>query len=685
MYQILQNLNSGKTELMDVPAPGPAPGSLLIQTSYSLVSLGTEKMLVEFGKAGWINKIRQQPERVKDVLAKISTEGLFPTISAIRGKLSQPIPLGYCQVGRVVDQGGSTEFVVGDRVVSNGSHAEVVSVKTHLCAKIPDNVEFADASFTPLAAIALNGIRMLNVKPGSRIVVSGLGLIGQLAVRILRAQGAEVFGIDLNSDKCALAQKSGAHCLSAEKDLNPTSALLSWTGGQGVDGVLITASSPSHEIISQAAQSCRHHGKIVLVGVIGLNLKRADFYRNEVSFQVSNSYGLRQANHPFSAQENFKQVLELMSQKKLIVSDLISIQKPINEAPEVYSQLKSPNLLGVSLIYKTRAESLIRRIALNPVVKNAGLKIGILGTGNFTQRTLLPELMGLDRPPQLETLVSAQGASTLYSAKKFNAASVASDPEYVFKNQEIKAVFISTRHHLHAAQTIKALSAGQSVWVEKPLALSEKEIDLIEATARSSSAVLMVGFNRRFAPLALHARKIIASQSGPKSITININAGNLPSDHWTLNLAEGGGRIVGEACHFVDLLRFLISAPITQVKLIERFTDGQDGGKYKLEFSDGSTGYINYITNLPKTVPKEIIQVSGTGWSFEINNWKQCRGHGVWGINKGWGLFNKLDKGHAHALASFIHAVEAHQPSPIALNEILEVSRWAIRMQAMTQ
>jgi predicted dehydrogenase len=293
--------------------------------------------------------------------------------------------------------------------------------------------------------------------------------------------------------------------------------------------------------------------------------------------------------------------------------------------------------------------------------------------------------MGLNRPPQLETLVSAQGASTLYSAKKFNAASVASDPEYVFKNQEIKAVFISTRHHLHAAQTIKALSAGQSVWVEKPLALSEKEIDLIEAASRSSSAVLMVGFNRRFAPLALHARKIIASQSGPKTITININAGNLPSDHWTLNLAEGGGRIVGEACHFVDLLRFLISAPITQVKLIERFTDGQDGGKYKLEFSDGSTGYINYITNLPKTVPKEIIHVSGTGWSFEINNWKQCRGHGVWGINKGWGLFNKLDKGHAHALASFIHAVEAHQPSPIALNEILEVSRWAIRMQAMTQ
>ena len=685
MYQILQNLNSGKTQLIDVPAPGPTLGSLLIQTSHSLVSLGTEKMLVEFGKAGWINKIRQQPERVKDVLAKISTEGLFPTIKAIRGKLSQPIPLGYCQVGRVVDPGGSTEFAVGDRVVSNGPHAEVVSVKSYLCAKIPDNVEFTDASFTPLAAIALNGIRMLNVQPGSRIVVSGLGLIGQLAVRILRAQGAEVFGIDLNSDKCALAQKSGAYCRSTEKDLNPTSAILSWTGGQGADGVLITASSPSHEIISQAAQSCRHHGKIVLIGVIGLNLKRADFYRNEVSFQVSNSYGLRQANHPFSAQENFKQVLELMSQRKLIVSDLISIQKPINDAPEVYSQLKTPNLFGISLIYKSRAESLIRKIELHPVTKAEGLKIGILGTGNFTQRTLLPELMGLNSPPQLETLVSAQGASTLYSAKKFNAVSVASDPECVFKNQNIKAVFISTRHNLHAAQTIKALSAGQSVWVEKPLALSEPEIDLIEKHTKNSSAILMVGFNRRFAPLALHARKIIAAQAGQKTITININAGSLPPDHWTLNPAEGGGRIVGEACHFIDLLRFLISAPISQVVLVERFTDGQDGGKYKVEFTDGSIGYINYLTNLPKTVPKEIIQVSGTGWSFEINNWQQCRGHGVWGINKGWDLFKKLDKGHAHALSSFIHAVEAHQPSPIPLNEILEVSRWAIRMQAMTQ
>ena len=685
MLQILQHLDTGHTELTEVPAPGPSTGSLLIQTSHSLVSLGTEKMLVEFGKAGWIQKIRQQPERVKDVLAKISTDGLIPTIKAIRGKLSQPIPLGYCQVGQVIDQGGDAQFTAGDRVVSNGSHAEVVSVKSYLCAKIPDNVLSADATFTPLAAIALNGIRLLDVKPGSRIVVSGLGLIGQLAVRILKAQGAEVFGIDLNPDKCALAEKYGARCFKAEKNSNPVSTILSWTGGQGVDGVLITASSPSHDIVSQAAQSCRHHGKVVLIGVIGLNLKRADFYRNEVSFQVSNSYGLRQANHPFSAQENFKRVLELMSQGKLAVHDLISIQKSIEEAPEVYSQLTNPQIFGISLIYRPRPQNLIRQIQLKPTANDAGIKVGILGTGNFTQRTLLPELMALEKPPRLEVLVSAQGASTLFSAKKFNAASVATDPEAVFKNKNIKAVFISTRHHLHATQTITALSNSQSVWVEKPLALTEPEIDLIEKAAQSSSAILMVGFNRRFAPLALHARKIVASQVGPKIITININAGSLPPDHWTLNLAEGGGRIVGEACHFIDLLRFLISAPISQVHLIERFTDGQDGGKYKLEFTDGSTGFINYLTNLPKTVPKEMIQVSGTGWNFEINNWQQCRGQGVWGINKGWGLFQKMDKGHSNALASFIHAVESRQPSPIPLNEIIEVSRWAVRMQSMTQ
>ena len=640
-------------------------------------------MLVEFGKAGWIQKIRQQPERVKDVLAKITTDGLAPTIKAIRSKLSQPIPLGYCQVGQVIDQGGDKLFAVGDRVVSNGSHAEVVSVKSYLCAKIPNNVLSADATFTPLAAIALNGIRLLDITPGSRIVVSGLGLIGQLAVRILKAQGAEVFGIDLNPDKCAMAEKHGAHCFKAEKDSNPVSAILSWTGGRGVDGVLITASSASHDIISQAAQSCRHHGRVVLIGVIGLNLKRADFYRNEVSFQVSNSYGLRQPNHPFSAQENFKLVLELMSQGKLVVHDLISIQKLIDEAPEVYGQLTNPQLLGASLVYRPRPENLIRQIQLKPTTNDAGLKVGILGTGNFTQRTLLPELMALNQPPRLEVLVSAQGASTLFSAKKFNAASVATDPEAVFKNKNIKAVFISTRHHLHASQTVSALLVGQSVWVEKPLALTEIEIDQIEKVARTSSSLLMVGFNRRFAPLALHARKIIASQSGPKTITININAGSLPPDHWTLNLAEGGGRIVGEACHFIDLLRFLISAPISQVILIERFTDGQDGGKYKLEFADGSVGYINYLTNLPKTVPKEMIQVSGTGWNLEINNWQQCRGRGVWGINKGWGLFKKLDKGHANALTAFIHAVDSHQPSPIPIDEIIEVSRWAVRMQAM--
>lgn len=685
MLQILQHLNTGRTELTEVPAPGPTAGSLLIQTSHSLVSLGTEKMLVEFGKAGWIQKIRQQPERVKDVLAKISTEGLIPTIKAIHGKLSQPIPLGYCQVGKVVDQGGDAHFAAGDRVVSNGSHAEVVSVKSYLCAKIPDNVLSADATFTPLAAIALNGIRMLDAKPGSRIVVSGLGLIGQLAVRILKAQGAKVFGIDLNPDKCALAEKHGAHCFKAEKNSNPVSAILSWTGGQGADGVLITASSPSHDIISQSAQSCRHHGKVVLIGVIGLNLKRSDFYRNEVSFQVSNSYGLRQANHPFSAQENFKRVLELMSQGKLVVNDLISIQKSIDEASEVYSHLTDPQIFGISLVYRPRSENLIRQIKLKPTTNDAQLKVGILGTGNFTQRTLLPELMALDQPPQLEVLVSAQGASTLFSAKKFNAANVATDPDAVFKNRNIKAVFISTRHHLHSTQTVTALENSQSVWVEKPLALTEKEIDLIEKSAKTSSAILMVGFNRRFAPLALHARKIIAAQAGPKTITININAGSLPPDHWTLNPAEGGGRIVGEACHFIDLLRFLISAPISQVVLIDRFTDGQDGGKYKLEFTDGSTGYINYLTDLPKTVPKEMIQVSGAGWNLEINNWQQCRGRGVWGINKGRGLFKKLDKGHANALVAFIHAVESHQPSPIPLNEIIEVSRWAVRMQAMTR
>jgi threonine dehydrogenase-like Zn-dependent dehydrogenase len=413
VLQILQHLDTGQTELIDVPAPGPTSGSVLIQTSHSLISLGTEKMLVEFGKAGWLQKIRQHPERVKDVLAKISTDGLISTIQAIRSKLSQPIPLGYCQVGQVVDNGGSTQFAVGDRVISNGSHAEVVGVKSYLCAKIPDNVSSADATFTPLAAIALNGIRLLNTRPGSRIVVSGLGLIGQLAVRILRAQGVEVFGIDLNADKCALAEKSGACCLKPDKDVNLVSAVLSWSGGQGVDGVLITASSPSHEIISQAAQSCRHHGKVVLIGVIGLNLKRNDFYRNEVSFQVSNSYGLRQANHEFSAQENFNRVLALMSQGKLIVSDLISVQKSINEAPAVYSQLTNPNIFGISIIYPQRPESLNRTIKINPSSENR-IKVGILGSGNFTQRTLLPELMGLKHPPHLETLVSAQGASTLF-------------------------------------------------------------------------------------------------------------------------------------------------------------------------------------------------------------------------------------------------------------------------------
>ena len=669
MRQIIQHLGSGRTKLLDGPAPGPRRGRLLVRASRSLVSLGTERMLVEFGRGGWLSKARQQPEKFRAVLAKIRSEGFFATVSAVRSKLAQPIPLGYCHVGEVLDAGEVHGFAAGDRVVSNSPHAEVVSASPAFTALIPVAVSDEQAAFTPLAAVALQGLRLLDAKPGDTVVVMGLGLIGQLAVRLLRARGVTVVGIDPDEAKRVDAKQAGAMVPELG---TPLTTLLPG----GAAGVLITASTSSDEPVNQAARLCRRRGRVVLVGVTGLALNRADFYENEVTFQVSRSYGSADTSDPSSARANFDEVLALMASGALDVAPLLTSRHSFAEAPKIYDDLRRPGAYGLLIEYAVPNEALVRTLPGGDWDSRTAGGIGVIGCGNFASRVLVPALRRQGASPAV--FVSANGLSARLLAG--SAATATTDTAALLDHPGLTTVFIATRHDAHGELVRAALRAGKNVWVEKPLALTEADLDATMAVARSSSGLLAVGFNRRFAPLAVRLRAALAAKSGPRRFTVEINAGRLPAGHWTLDPKQGGGRIVGEACHFVDLLRFFSGSVIASVHVKSRDGDGQDGGCFELKFVNGDIAALNYYTDLPAHLPKERITVSGEGWSAEIDNWRSLQSTNLSGTSAlpAWLGGPARGKGHAEALATFLS-----RSAPISLDEIEEVSRWSIRMQAM--
>ena len=676
MKQLLQDLGKGETRLEEVPSPVGRRGTVVVRTVCSLVSAGTERMLVDFGRAGWLGKLRQQPERVREVWGKVRTNGVGATVAAIRSKLSQPIALGYCQVGEVV--GGGGEFAVGERVVSNGSHAEVVAVSSRLCASIPDGVTDEEAAFTPLAAIALEGIHLLEVRAGDRVVVMGLGLIGQLAVRLLLGRGCRVLGWDPSVARCEMARASGAEIPSG---VDLAGAALAWSSGHGVAGVLITASTKSDDPVSQAARSCRRRGKVVLVGVVGLKLNRADFYRNEVAFQVSCSYGERTHTGPGSVRANFGEVLEEMAAGRLAVRDLVTERFSFAEAPRAYDRLTGDkSALGLVLEYgRGRVDAGSTVMSLGDAA-GGGPAVALVGAGNFAVRTLLPAMMGLQPRPRLDVVISNQGYQAVLAAKRFGGARAATDPGV---HLDAEAVFLCTRHNAHADDAVRFLSAGKSVWVEKPLALSVEDVDRVGLAAREAGKCLMVGFNRRFAPAAVLLRGALAGRTGEIKFRAEINAGRLDPEHWTLDPNIGGGRIVGEVCHWVDLARYLAGGAIEEIRCERHDRDGQDGGCYVLRFAGGAEAIIDYRTDLPPDVAKERIEVVGAGWRADIHNWARLRTEGLGGLSWGGRWSKAPRKGHPEALRAFLAAAEGKGAAPIPMEEILEVSRVAVLMQAM--
>jgi predicted dehydrogenase/threonine dehydrogenase-like Zn-dependent dehydrogenase len=673
LKQFLQSLKDGSSAVVEVPAPIASGASVVVQSRASLLSSGTERMLVDFGRSNLLGKAIKYPDRVREVVAKVRSQGLLPTYRAIRDKLSWPMPLGYCHVGVVLDPGPKSEFFKGERVVSNSFHAEIVMPPSWLCAKIPDSVTDADATFTPLAAIALNGIKMLGASCGEKVAVVGLGLIGQIAVRILLARGCQVLGLDPDAARRSMAERAGAYVPKEEMD--PVRAAMSWTSGDGAAGVLITASSSSHAIVSQAVRSCRRRGRVVLVGVVGLNLNRADFYANEATFQVSQSYGDKTHAGPGSVRENFSEVLQLMSDGSLKVEDLVTHRYDFMNAKRAYDQLSNPAALGILLHYGSNPspDTAVRLCSSAPGTR----KLAIIGAGNYSTRTLLPALREVKSNLQLKIVVSHQGYQAYLAAERFGAEVASTSESDALCDPDVAGVIIATRHDNHARLAIEAISHGKYVWVEKPLALKLDELTLIEEAA--AKGLLMVGFNRRFAPAATILREATAHMSGSRSFSAVINAGLLERTHWALDPVKGGGRIVGEACHFVDLARYLVGEPILSVSCTRRDVDGQDGGCFVLTFPNGSIGTIDYRTDMPEYAPKETVNLSSKDWCASIENWTNLTTRGLGGV--GWSSKLKgSQKGQLQALEVYLKSIEEGS-MPVSLAETIEVSKVAIVLQ----
>lgn len=700
MKQVLQSLKTGATEVAEVPCPAPGRGQVLIRTSRTLVSAGTERMLVDFGKAGFIGKARQQPDKVRQVLDKVRTDGLAPTLEAVFNKLDQPLPLGYCNVGTVIEAGsGVADFAPGDRVVSNGKHAEAVAAPVNLCAKVPQTVSDDEAAFTVLGAIALQGIRLVQPTLGEAVVVTGLGLIGLVTVQLLRAHGCRVLGIDLDPAKLRLAESFGAETVDLSAGGDPVAAAQAFSRGRGVDAVIITASTRSSEPVRQAALMSRKRGRIVLVGVTGLELSRADFYEKELTFQVSCSYGPgrydpnyeeKGQDYPvgfvrWTEQRNFEAVLDMMADGPLDVKPLVSHRFAIAEAASAYDLVTgdAPSL-GILLDYpgaearpvetlRQRTVELAPAAASQPVLSKVSL--GVIGSGHYATAVLIPAFK--DAGAHLVSVASNAGVSGVHAARKFGFKRTTTDVAALLDDPAIQAVVIATRHDTHADLVCRALDARKHVFVEKPLALTHDEIARIAAARQRAVAsgfapVVMVGFNRRFAPQVVKIKSLLEGASGPKAFVMTVNAGAIPSDHWTQDRAVGGGRIVGEACHFIDLLRFLAGAPIASHHVQTMAGGSSDTATITLIFADGSLGTVHYFANGSKAFPKERLEVFSGGRVLQLDNFRRLKGFGLPGFAK-LNLWRQ-DKGQKACAAAFVAAVERGGAAPIAFEEIVETA-----------
>jgi len=688
MKQIIQDLKNGETILEEVPVPMIKSGHVLIKTTKSLVSLGTERMLVEFGKANFIQKARQQPDKVKMVLDKVKTDGLKPTMDAVFNKLNQPLPLGYCNVGEVVAVGrGVTEFKVGDRVASNGNHVEYVNVPKNLAAKIPDNVTDEEAAFTVIGSIGLQGIRLLNPTFGETIVVVGLGLIGLVTAELLLANGCNVIGFDFDPEKVRIAKEKGVIAINPAEGTDQVKFVESYTNGIGTDGVIITASNKSNEIISQSANMCRKRGRVVLVGVIGLDISRADFYEKEISFQVSCSYGPGRYDEEYeqkgndypigyvrwTEKRNFEAILTAISKGTLDVKPLITERIPLKDYQIIYGDMGNSKSIASILEYDS-TEEITSTVAISK--KNfEGKKgvIGIVGAGNFTSSTILPNLKKINA--DVKYIASSGGLSSTIMAKRHNIANSTSNYKEILDDNEVDLVFVTTQHHMHASMVLESLKAQKSVFVEKPLALTSLELEAIIAEYNTQNVNVSVGFNRRFAPLAKKMKKLLGNDNTPLNIIATMNAGFIPTDVWVHDMEIGGGRIIGEACHYVDLCTYLAGSKVIAVCMNAMGVNPEentDNASILLKYENGTNAVINYFANGSKAYSKERLEVYSQERTLIIDNWRKLKAYGFKG---GGNTSSKQDKGHYNQFKELIVQQQKGGNSIIPFDEIVNTTK----------
>ena len=689
MHQIIQSFKTGETLLENIPAPEVKRGQVLIQTTRSLVSLGTERMLVEFGKSNLISKARQQPDKVKQVLDKIKTEGLMPTLEAVFNKLEQPLPLGYCNVGKVIAVGeGVSEFQVGDRVASNGAHAEVVCVPKNLVAHIPNNVSDEEAAFTVIGSIGLQGIRLLNPTFGETVVVIGMGLIGLLTAQMLKANGCQVIGVDIDQSKLELAKSWGIIPFNPKSDGDVVKFVENYTQSIGCDGVIITASAKTAEIISQAARMSRKRGRIILVGVVGLNISRAEFYEKELTFQVSCSYGpgrydenyeQKGQDYPlafvrWTEKRNFEAILQAIASGNIQVKEMITEVVALENYQQIYGSIGSSKSIASILKYKEEQTHFETNISINPFVKASGkANIGIIGAGNFTKMTMLPILKKTNA--NLYSIASAGGVTGTALAKKYNFNFSTTDYHSILKDENVNLVMVTTRHNNHADLVVECLQNNKNVFVEKPLAITPQQLEKVEKAYQVNGYknAIHVGFNRRFSPHAQKLKSVLGN--APMNIIATMNAGTIPANVWVHDMQVGGGRIIGEACHFIDLITFLTGSKVKAVCMNAMGINPQentDNATILLQYENGSTGVINYFANGSKSYEKERIEVYSQERTAIINNFRKLETFGFKNLKS---FKTGLDKGHKYQFESLINTTIKGGNPLIPFEEIVNTTK----------
>lgn len=708
MKQLIQSVSDGIIEIIDVPPPSLKPGHVLVRSSFSAISPGTERSLIHFGKANLLSKAKLRPDAVAQVLEKFQKDGLLSTVKSVRSRMSGFLPLGYSTVGRVVAVGESvTNLKVGDRVASNGPHAELVCVPQTLCAKVPDSVSDEQAALTVIGAVALHGVRNCNPMLGENFVVIGLGVVGLLACQILLANGCGVIGVEIDPIRAAIARRLGIS-VTASRDESRVSAFVGRrTQGVGADGVIISTSNANQSVLSLSAKISRKRGRIVLIGTADLNLARRDFYEKELAFIVSSSYGPGRYDKTYesggvdyplpyvrwTAGRNFDAILGLFEQGSLKTDPIVSAVFEFEDAGSAYEKILSDSQMMSSLLkYKVAPDDSPTKeptVALFPSRGNsrrqsAGaeeLRVGVIGSGNYSSTVLVPSLSRLN--VELVGIASETGLTATTLGRRHGFRFSSSGASELISSGEIEAVFIATRHDSHASLAIEAINHGLSVFVEKPLALSVQDLDAIQAALEvqrinGKSVTFTVGFNRRFAPYAQRARAAFQDAQSPLFISMWVNAGKLPSSHWVLDRDVGGGRVIGEAVHFIDLMRFLVGDRITDANIRRQSSGGGDSALIDFSFEDGSIGVVGYSAEDARQIPKEDIRISSDSRTVHIDNFRRLKSFG--GRGRPVLQTGPQNKGHSKLLEEFVRSCRSGDSGPIPHSEIFEVSRWAIEL-----